>query len=146
MLQRIIKIYNYANSFTDRFTYVKLDDKLDFEMHTNECLQLVVHKIDYGDMFYIKTYHRTLYKLQRLQNRAIWLYLLKAGRYIVNILNHETKLSLLENRGQTHLLNFVRYVLDPIRALRQYSAPVLMEIFPNNESFQRSVLYQGALE
>ena len=68
---------------------IKLDNKLDFESHAKECLRLVSHKLylvsiirnitnnnqaitiykskilhyfDYGDIFYNKTYARTLEK------------------------------------------------------------------------------------
>ena len=38
-----------------------------------------------------------------------------------------------------------RYVDLPIVPLRRYDAPILYVYFPNNESFRRSILYQGAI-
>ena len=58
----------------------------------------------------------------------------------------------LENRRHTHLLNFVyprahmyKYVEIPAVPLRRYDAPILFVHFPNNESFRRSILFQGAI-
>ena len=85
-----VHIFNYLG--------IKLDGKLDFESHANKCLRLVsivsrirniinkeqaviIYKskilpyFDYGDIFYNKTYSRTLDKLQKLQNRAMRLVL-----------------------------------------------------------------------
>ena len=40
------------------------------------------------------------------------------------------------------------YVREPNRVhnvLRRYEAPIFTKIFPNNESFQRSILFQGTM-
>ena len=168
---------HYVNSFN--YLGIKLDEKLDFEVHAKECLRLVSHKLyilskirniinntqaltiykskilpyfDYGDIFYNKTYLRTIDKLQKLQNRALRLCLLHDSRYNTNLLHRESKVPFLGARRHTHLLNFVyprtrdpSYTTECNRNLRRYEAPILHEIFPNNESFQRSILYQGAI-
>ena len=97
--------------------YFSIESKpyaLDFESHAKECLRLVSHKLylvsrirniinkdqavtiykskilpyfDYGDIFYNKTYSRTLDKLQKLQNRAIRLCLGRDSRYNVLLLH-----------------------------------------------------------
>ena len=107
---------------------------------------------DYGDIFYNKTYVRTTDKLQKLQNRAIRLCLGRDSRYNVLLLHQESKIPRLENRRHTHLLNFVyprayndSYIDLPFIPLRRFDAPILFVHRPNNESFRRSILYQGAI-
>ena len=58
----------------------------------------------------------------------------------------------LDDRRKTHLLNFVYkkaqnavYCQEGIRTLRRYDAPILNEIRLNNNNFERSILFQGAL-
>ena len=58
----------------------------------------------------------------------------------------------LNDRRQVHLLNFVykraheaEYVQGGNRGLRRFDAPVLKETRSNNKSFERSILFQGAL-
>ena len=168
---------HYVNIFN--YLGIKLDNKLDFEMHAKECFRLVSHKLylvskisniinnkqaitiykskilpyfDYGDIFYNKTFSRTLEKIQKLQNRAIRLCLGKDSRYNVLLLHQESNIPRLENRRHTHLLNFVyprahmdKYVEIPAVPLRRYDTPILFVHFPNNESFRRSILFQGAI-
>ena len=113
----------YVNTFN--YLGIKLDNKLDFEPHAKECLRLVSHKLylvsrirnmikskqaiaiykskilpyfEYGDIFYNKTFARTLEKLQKLQNRAIRLCLGRNSRYNVLLLHQESKVPKLENR------------------------------------------------
>ena len=69
----------------------------------------------------------------------------------MQLLHREAKVPHLDDR-HTHLLNFIylrsrdpMYTTEPIRDLRRYEAPILYVIFPNNESFKRSVIYQGAI-
>ena len=167
--------------YTNTFNYlgIKLDNKLDFESHAKECIRLVSHKLylvtkirniinnkqaltiykskilpyfDYGDIFYNKTFSRTLEKIQKLQNRAIRLCLGRDSRYNVLLLHQESKIPKLDNRRHTHLLNFVyprahniEYLDIPVVPLRRYDAPILFVHFPNNESFRHSILYQGAM-
>ena len=107
---------------------------------------------DYGDIFYIKTHQRTIDKLQKLQNRAIRLCLGHHNRYNVDLLHHESGVSTLVLRRICHLVNFVyprsrdpSYVRPIPRNLRNFDAPVLQEIIPNNVTFSRSIVYQGAL-
>ena len=86
----------YVTSFN--YLGIKLDNKLNFELHAQECARHVSHKIytlttlrsiinqaqalclfkrkilpyfDYGDIFYNKTFSQTTVKLQKLQNRAL---------------------------------------------------------------------------
>ena len=116
----------YVNTFN--YLGIKLDNKLDFEAHAKECLRLVSHKLylvsrirniinskqalaiykskilpyfDYGDIFYNKTFARTL---QKLQNRAIGLCLGRNSRYNVLLLHQESKVPKLENRRHMHLV------------------------------------------
>ena len=107
---------------------------------------------DYGDIFYNNTYVRTTNKLQKLQNRAIRLCLGHDSRYNVALLHQESKIPRLENRRHVHLLNFIyprsrnhSYTNILNIPLRRYDAPILYEPIPNNESFRRSILYQGAI-
>ena len=107
---------------------------------------------DYGDIFYNKTYSPTLDKLQKLQNRAIRLCLGRDSRYNVFLLYRESRIPKLEYRRQTHLLNFIyphahnqMYLDQSDISLRRYDAPILTMYFPTNESFRRSILYQGAI-
>ena len=158
---------------------VKLDCKLNFEHHAQECMRLVSHKLymlskirnyitihqaltiykskilpyfDYGDIFYINTFVRRFHKLQRLQNRGLKLCLGYHARYDTELLHHEAKVAKLEPRRTCHLLNFVfhrvhnpKYTKVVNRQLRRFEAPILTETVPNNSSFSRSVLYQGAM-
>ena len=125
-------------------------------LNQEQALALYKSKIlpyfDYGDIFYNKTYIRTTDKLQKLQNRAIRLCLGRDSRYNVLLLHQESKIPKLENRRHTHLLNFVYpgaqnhlYIDFPIIPLRRFDAPILLVHYPNNESFRRSTLYQGAI-
>ena len=107
---------------------------------------------DYGDIFYNNTYVGTTNKLQKLQNRAIRLCLGHDSRYNVALLHQESKIPKLENRRHVYLLNFIyprsrnhscTNILNI--TLRRYDALILYEPFPNNESFRRSILYQGAI-
>ena len=68
------------------------------------------------------------------------------------LLHQESKIPQLENRRHVHLLNFIYarahnqiYTEIPIIPLQRYDAPILLVHFPNNESFRRSILYQGAI-
>ena len=107
---------------------------------------------DYGDVFYITTHQRTLDELQKLQNRAIRLCLGHHNRYNVDLLHHEANTPKLEPRRCCHLINFVYprsrdpyYVRYINRNLRNFDAPVLKEITPNNTTLTRSIAYQGAI-
>ena len=146
---------HYANIFN--YLGIKLDEELDFESHAKECLRLVSHKLylvsrirniinkdqavtiykskilpyfDYRDIFYNKTYFRTLDKLQKLQNRAIKLCLGRDSRYNVLRLHRKSKIPKLEYRRQTHLLNSQPNVPGPVQyPLREYDALILIPIF-----------------
>ena len=68
------------------------------------------------------------------------------------LLHQESRIPKLDNRRYVHLLNFmytcaqnIHYVNPPAVLLRRYDAPILFVNFPNNESFRRSILYQGAM-
>ena len=107
---------------------------------------------DYGDIFYMKTHQRTIDKLQKLQNRALRLCLGHHNRHNVDILHIEANVPKLEPRRLCHLVNFVYprsrdpyYVRIINRNLRNFDAPVLREEVPNNTTFSRSILYQGAV-
>ena len=167
--------------YVKNFIYlgVKLDCKLNFENHAKECLRLVSRKLymlttirgyitneqaltiykskflpyfDYGDVFYLKTHLRTLYKLQKLQNRALKLCLGHNARYNTDIPNAEAEVAKLEPRRTCHIVNFIYhrshipcYVRTVDRQLRRFDAPIMTEIASNDSSFSRSVLHQGAL-
>ena len=93
---------------------------------------------------------KSLDKLQKLQNRALRLCLAQDGRSNVNEMHNTCNINKLEQRRKSHLLNFVykraqneRYVQHGNRELRRFDAPILKEIRSNNNSFERSVLFQG---
>ena len=176
-----LSIGNDNIHYVKNFNYlgVKLDCKLNFENHALECMRLVSHKIymltkiryyitseqalpiykskilpyfDYGDIFYLNTYVRTLHKLQKLQNRSLRLCLGQNARYNTDLIHTEAKVAKLEPRRKCHLLNFVyhrthiqKYVRTVNKQLRRFEAPILTEIAPNNSTFSRSVLFQGAI-
>ena len=90
--------------------------------------------------------------MQKLQNRALHICIEAEGRTSVNMLHNTCYVNKLDDRRVTHLLNFVykraqqnEYCQIGGRALRRYNTPVLKEIKSNNKSFERSILYQGAL-
>ena len=133
-----------------------LDSKVRNTLNKDQAITIYKSKIlpyfDYGDIFYNTAYVRTIEKLQKLQIRAIRLCLGRDSRYNVLLLHQESKIPKLNDRRHTHLLNFVypraqnhSYVEIPIVPLRRYDAPILFVHFPNNESFRRSILYQGAI-
>ena len=91
-------------------------------------------------------------KLQKLQNRALRICLALDGRSNVNDMHNMCNINKLDHRREVHLLNFVyrrahddRYLQVGNRNLRRYNAPILKEIKSNNKSFDKSVLYQGAV-
>ena len=123
-------ILQYVRQFN--YLGVKLDSRLTFEMHANECLRLVSHKLflltkirkyidkkqaltiykskimpyfDYGDIFLIGVQVKTRDMLQKLQNRALRLVLNKDSRYNVWQLHHEAITPMLDKRRECHLLN-----------------------------------------
>ena len=167
--------------YVKNFTYLgtKLDCKLNFEAHALECLRLISHKLymlskilnfitnnqsltifrskiipyfDYGDIFYMSTHHRTLDKLQKLQNRALRLCMGYHHRCNVDLLHTDAGVPKLDKRRICHIVNFVYprsrdpdYVRVVNRNLRNFDTPVLLEIIPNNTTFTRSIVYQGAV-
>ena len=167
--------------YVSNFSYlgVKLDNKLNYESHALDCSRQVSHKIytltkirplindiqalclyktkilpyfDYGDIFYNKTYIRTLTKLQKLQNRALKLCLGKDHLYNTDLLHLEARVPKLEARRSCHITNFAftrahdpNYIRELDRALRVGDAPILIEPFSRCESFRRSIIYQCAV-
>ena len=157
---------------------IKLDCNFDYELHATECYRMVAYKLylltrirkyinteqaiciyrskilpyfDYGDIFYNTTFQRILYRLQILQNRALRVCLHRDSRYQVDLLHGESKIPLLLNRCNSHVLNCIyprskmdKYLKNENRPLRMYAAPVMTEIPSNNVPFERSLLYQGA--
>ena len=108
--------------------------------------------LDYGDIFYISTHLRTIDKLQKLQNRALRLCLGYHNRYNVDLLHREVNISKLEPMRICHLVKFTyprsrdpKYIRVINMNLRNFDAPVLEEIIPNNATFTRCILYQGAI-
>ena len=122
--------------YVRQFNYlgVKLDSRLTFEMHANECLRLVSHKIflltkirkyidkkqaltiykskimpyfDYGDIFLLGVQVKTRDMLQKLQNRALRLVLNRDSRHNVWELHHEALTPMLDKRRECHLLNYM---------------------------------------
>ena len=111
-----------------------MDCNLDYELHDTKCQIMVAYKsnpltrirkyinteqaiciycskilpyFDYGDILYNTSFQRILYKLQILQNRALRVCLQKDSRYHVNLLHRESKIPLLINRHNIHILNFI---------------------------------------
>ena len=112
----------------------------------------VVPYFDYGDIFLKNISQKTLDKLQKLQNRALRICLAQDGRSNVNDLHNTCNINKLEQRRDAHLLNFVykrahdeAYTQIGNRELRRFEAPVLKEVRSNNKSFEKSVLFQGAV-
>ena len=167
--------------YVKHFNYLgmRLEDTLTFELHAAETIRMVAHKLfllarirkyitigqsiaiyrskivpyfDYGDIFLIKTSHKTIDKLQKLQNRALRICLAQDGRSNVNDMHNTCNINKLCHRRSSHLLNFVYgrtqtafYLQEQNRVLRRFEAPVLKEIRANNKSFERSIIYQGAI-
>ena len=121
----------YVTSFN--YLGIKLDNKLNYELHAQECARQVSHKLymftkirpfinntqslclykskilpyfDHGDISYNKTFTRALNKLQKLQNRALKLCLGKDARYNTDLLHIEANPPKSEKRRIAHLLNF----------------------------------------
>ena len=172
---------NAQLQYVPNFNYLgfKLDNRLNYESHALECARQISYKIytlikirplinnmqalciykskilpyfDYGDIFYNRTYIRTLTKLQKLQNRALKLCLCKNALYNTNLLHTEAVVSKLDARRKCHIVNFAyaradnpRYVREYDRNLRAGDAPLLYEPFSRCESFRRSVVYQCAI-
>ena len=112
----------------------------------------VVPYFDYGDIFLMGTNQKTIDKMQKLQNRALRICLALDGRSNVDNLHNTCNINKLKDRREAHLLNFVyrraqniEYVQEGNRVLRRYDAPVLKEFKSNNKSFERSILFRGAL-
>ena len=112
----------------------------------------VVPYFDYGDIFLMNISMKAVDKLHKIQNRALRICLARDGRSNVNDLHNTCNVSKLTHRREVHLLNFVykrahsrEYTDGGNRNLRRYDAPILKEIKSNNKSFERSILYQGAL-
>ena len=112
----------------------------------------VVPYFDYGDIFLMNINKKTIDKLQKLQNRALRLCLALDGRSNVNDMHNTCNINKLSHRREVHLLNFVykkaqdeRYLQAGNRELRRYEAPILKEFISNNNSFEKSVLFQGAI-
>ena len=106
---------------------------------------------DYGDIFLTNINHKTIDKLQKLQNRALRVCLALDGRSNVNDLHNTCNINELTHRRHTHLLNFAyhraqdaHFLKDGNRELRRYDAPVLKELHSHNKSFERSLLFQTA--
>ena len=123
---------------------------------THQALVIYKSKIipyfDYGDMFYINTLVKIRGKLQRLQNRGLKMCMGYHARYDTDLLHIECKTPKLEPRRVCHLTNFVfyrahdpKYIRVVYRQLRRFNAPIMTEIVANNNSFCKSILYQGAL-
>ena len=167
--------------YVKHFNYLgmRLEDTLTFELHASETMRMVAHKLyllsrirkhitigqanaiykskvvpyfDSGDIFLMDINHKTIDKLQKLQNRALRICLVLDGRSNVDGMHNTCNINKLWQRREVHLLNFVykrahdcNYVQEGNRDLRQFDAPILKEIKSNNRSFEKSVLYQGAL-
>ena len=128
---QVVPSFNYLG--------IKLDSKLNFEIYALECIRQVSHKIymltkirpfinntqalylykskilpyfDYGDIFYNKTFSRTLLRLQKLQNRALKLCMGKDALYNTDLLHVEAKLPKLISRRISHVLNFAHHWLE----------------------------------
>ena len=104
---------------------------------------------DYGNIFYNKTFNRTLSKLQKLQNRALKLCLGKDSRYITNHLHSDANVPKLVPRRAADIVNFAYHRAHDQQQLRQIdrhlrprAAPLLYEQFSRCESFRRSAVYQ----
>ena len=174
-----IEISDNKIQYVKHFNYLgmKLEDTLTFELHAAETMRMVAHKLyllsrirkyitigqsiaiykskvvpyfDYGDIFLMGISLKSLDKLQKLQNRALRICLAQDGRSNVNEMHNTCNISKLEQRRESHLLNFVykrahdeRYVQHGNRELRRFDAPILKEFRSNNKSFERSVLFQG---
>ena len=131
-----IEINDKSLQYVRQFNYlgVKLDNRLTFELHANECIRLVSHKLylltkvrpfidkkqaltiykskimpyfDYGDIFLLGTQIKTKDMLQKLQNRVLRLVLNKDSRHNVRELHREAKTPYLDKRRDCHLANFV---------------------------------------
>ena len=74
------------------------------------------------------------------------------ARYDTDLLHIECKIPKLESRRVCHLTNFLfyrahdpKYIRVVDRQLRRFYAPIMTDIVANNNSFCKSILYQGAL-
>ena len=175
-----IEIHGKRLKYVRQFNYlgVKLDNRLTFEAHANECIRLISHKLflltkvrnfvdkkqalaiyrskvmpyfDYGDVFLLGIQIRTRDMLQKIQNRALRLVLGRDSRHNVWELHHEAGIPYLDDRRECHMSNLVFrrkllpvYVQAPVRPLRMYEAPILVEHQSLNATFERSVLFKGA--
>ena len=113
---------------------------------------MIVPYFDYGDIVLVNINRKTIDKLQKLQNRALRVCLALDGRSNVNEIHNMCNINKLDHRRQTHLLIFsyhraqnVKYLKEDYRNLRRYDGPILNELKSNNKSFERSLLFQCAL-
>ena len=130
-----VLINGTALQYVHNFHYlgVKLDDKLNFEAHANECIKMVSYKLylltkirgyidkeqaitifkskiipyfDYGDIFLYKIQVKTKNTLDRLQNCVLRIVLGKDTRYNGWRVHQEAKTPFLNDRRICHLENF----------------------------------------
>ena len=146
--------------YVKQFNYLgmKLEDTLTFELHAADTMRMVAHKLnllsrirkyikigqsiaiykskvvpyfDYGDIFLKNVSQKSLDKLQKLQNRALRICLAQDGRSNVNDLHNTCNINKLEQRRDTHLLNyFIRgHMMHCIPSLEIGSCEDLMHRF-----------------
>ena len=175
-----LKVQNESIEVVNHFCYlgIALDDLLTFEKHAKETIKLVAQKVsilaklkayltssqllllykskvlpymDYGDIFVVNTYQRSLGKLQKQQNRALRI-CLGAGRLEHRIdLHKSAKMEFLGQRRNMHLLNYM-YKRKSIQARREnnsmrtrlFDAVVVQNVKNVKKPVERSVYCAGA--
>ena len=156
--------------FTDNYKYlgVTLDKGLNFQLHVKNVYNLAAHKIYllgiirpyltiesalfvyktkvlpyidyYGNILYHKAHKQAINKIQRLQNRALRIWLKSPARTPSGQVHSTTGVPYLEFSRKAHLRNCMYSRKDDPKYLdtgcTNTRAPV----------FERSVLYKGAIE
>ena len=165
----------------DKFKYlgITLDQTLSYNKHIDKTIAMISHKIwelgairkystvkmsltvykstimpyfDYGDVIYMGGQKSKLEKLQRLQNRALRICMLKPHRFNTDHLHRAGRVPKLESRRAAHLHNFAYSLAEkPInlkrqsRTTRSSGAPVLNTYLVKCAAYSRSSYHMAAI-
>ncbi len=177
-----LKLGNVRLEEVANFKYlgITLDEKLNYNKCISEVVQKTSHKVwllgklrryinsrmavkiykgmilpffDYADIIYMGGNKGQLLKLQRIQNRALKICLQAENRAPTELIHRESKMELLSERRQNHLLNYAhRLASDPTKTVkvqrntRNSTAPLLKRTRSVVASHDRSVEVMAAVE
>ena len=148
--------YNQHISETMRVVSQKIHQLAKIRKYINSHAAITIYNIlpylDYGDILYMMASQNLLQKLQRLQNRALRICLQKVGYCSITGLNSEAKVAFLKDRRYSHMCNLMykrqtmsEYVDERVIPTRGRNATIMSVPMPHNETFKRSVIYNGSV-